>query len=134
MFRKFVLERSKQVFGDYSASEFKTRAAKRDAKSDHARIKAVLVAIEEALLAAQSEHEELRKRVDNVLSRAAVTFGNGNDEYLSREQLNSYHQDLFAAYITDGERRLQKLASSIPHLKFLHVAAMSRFSNIVSRD
>ena len=42
-------------------------------------------------------HSGLSRRVDDVLARAAVTFGNGTDEYLEREALNNYHQDVFSA-------------------------------------
>jgi hypothetical protein len=132
MFQKILIARSKQLFGSAPAIGFKARAPERDAETDHSRIESMLAAIEDALLAAESEHEGLRKRVDNVLSRAAVTFGNGNDEYLSRDPLDSHHQDLFAADVTKGEQRLQELAASIPHIKFLRAALLSRFPAVKS--
>jgi hypothetical protein len=40
----------------------------------------------------------------------AVTLGNEADEYLEREPLNDYHQSLFSAEISNGERSLRELA------------------------
>jgi hypothetical protein len=62
-----------------------------------------------------------------VLARAAVTFGNGDDEYLTREKLDSDHLDLFETEISNGQRRLRDLAVSISHFKFLKTAMLSRF-------
>src|SRR5271156_6617573 len=84
---------------------FKARSADRDAETDRARIESIVAAIEAALLAAQNEQLGLSSRIDDVLARAAVTIGNGTDEYLEREALDSYHQDLFTAEIYNGQRR-----------------------------
>ena len=48
-----------------------------------------------ALQEAEREQVGLNRRVDDALARASVTFGNGTDEYLEREPLDSHHQDLF---------------------------------------
>ncbi len=60
----------------------------------------------------KSEREQvgLNRRVDDALARASVTFGNGTDEYLERSRSTIYHQDLFAADISNGQRRLKELA------------------------
>lgn len=86
-----------------------------------------MTAIEEALHAAEREQSGLHRRVEDVLARAAVTFGNGDDEYLEREALDSYHQDLFDKEILNGQRRLKELGTSIAHFKFLKAAMLSRF-------
>src|SRR6266403_594136 len=83
--------------------------------------------IETALHAAESEQSGLSRRVDDVLARAAVTFGNGTDEYLERDALDSYHQDLFDAEILNGQRRLKELATEISHFRFIKAALLSRF-------
>ena len=54
-------------------------------------------------------------------------MGNGTDEYLEREPLDSHHQDLFNAEISNGQRRLKELAGTITHFKFLKAATLSRF-------
>ncbi len=69
----------------------------------------------------------LNRRVDDALARAAVTFGNGTDEYLEREPLDNYHQHLFEADISNGQRRLKELASTIAHLRFVKAAMLMRF-------
>lgn len=62
--------------------------------------------IENALHAAEQEQSGLNERVEDVLARAAVTLGNGTDEYLERDARDSHHQDLFSAEISNGQRRL----------------------------
>jgi hypothetical protein len=63
------------------------------------------------------------------LARAAVTIGNGTDEYRERDALLNHHQNLFSIEISNGERRLKELAAAITHFKFLKAAALSRFSD-----
>jgi hypothetical protein len=87
----------------------------------------IMAAIDDALQAAESEQSGLNRRVDDVLARAAVTLGNGTDEYLEREPLDNYHQDLFDAEIANGQRRLKELAAAITHFKFMKAAVLSRF-------
>jgi hypothetical protein len=93
-----------------------------------------LQAIEDALHAAESEQSGLNRRVEDVLARAAVTFGNGTDEYLEREMLDSHHQDLFGTEIANGQRRLKELATTISHFKFLRAASLSRFPDFKPTD
>jgi hypothetical protein len=106
---------------------FRARSADRDAETDRARIESIMTAIEAALQAAQKEQSGLSRRVDDVLARAAVTIGNGTDEYLEREALDNHHQDLFTAEICNGQRRLEELTTGISHFKFLKAAMLSRF-------
>ena len=107
--------------------EFKARSTERDAETDRQRVGSILHSIETALAAAEAEHSGLTRRVDDFLARAAVTFGNGTDEYLTREALDSLHQDLFDREISSGQRRLQELAVTISHFRFLKAATLSRF-------
>lgn len=106
---------------------FKARSAERDAETDRVRIGSVVSAIEAALRDVESEQAGLTKRVDDALARAAVTIGNGTDEYLDREPLDNHHQDLFGAEIANGQRRLKELANMISHLKFIKAAMLTRF-------
>jgi hypothetical protein len=128
MFQLFLRARAhnyiKARLGD---DGFKARSADRDAETDRARIGSIVTAIETALHAAENEQSGLSRRVDDVLARAAVTIGNGTDEYLEREALDNYHQDLFDAEILNGQRRLKELASEIAHFKFMKAAVLSRF-------
>ncbi len=128
MFQLFLRARADNYFktrlGD---QDFKARSADRDAETDRSRVSSILEAIEDALHAAEQEQSGLSRRVEDVLARAAVTMGNGTDEYLEREPLDSHHQDLFSAEIANGQRRLKELATTITHFKFLKAAMLSRF-------
>ena len=107
--------------------DFRARSADRDAETDRSRVGSILESIENALHAAELEQSGLSRRVEDVLARAAVTLGNGTDEYLEREPLDSHHQDLFGSEIFNGQRRLKELATSITHFRFLKTAILSRF-------
>ena len=111
---------------------FKARSAERDAETDRARIGSIVTAIETALQAAENEQSGLSRRVDDVLARAAVTIGNGTDEYLEREALDNHHQDLFDAEILNGQRRLKELAAEIAHFRFMKAAVLSRFPDFTT--
>ena len=106
---------------------FRARSAERDAETDRARVALIMTAIDAALQAAENEQAGLGTRVEDALARAAVTFGNGDDEYLEREALDSHHQNLFAAEISNGQRRLKELDQSVSHLKFIRTAMLTRF-------
>src|SRR3984893_2193894 len=134
MFQLFLRARVHNYFktrlGD---QDFKARSADRDAETDRLRVSAILEAIEKALHAAEQEQSGLNRRVEDVLARAAVTFGNGTDEYLEREPLDNHHQDLFSTEISNGQRRIKELATEIAHFKFLKAAMLSRFPDFKPR-
>ncbi|MGY4280823.1 hypothetical protein FXV83_41260 [Bradyrhizobium hipponense] len=128
MFQLFLRARAYNLLNLRRDEErFKARSAERDAETDRTRIGSVMAAIDAALKEAEREQAGLTRRVDDALARASVTFGNGTDEYLEREPLDNYHQDLFAADISNGQRRLKELASTIAHLKFVKTAMLTRF-------
>src|ERR1700738_2385798 len=128
MFQLFLRARAHNYFRSQRGDQdFKARSADRDADTDGLRVSSILEAIENALHAAEREQSGLNRRVEDVLARAAVTFGNGTDEYLEREALDNHHQDLFSSEISNGQRRLKELANTITHFKFLKAAMLSRF-------
>ena len=106
---------------------FKSRSANRDAETDVARIASIARSIDDAVAAAEAEWSGLNLRIEDVLARAAVTLGNDSDEYLTREPLDTHHQNLFDKEIANGQRRLEQLSQSIKHFKFLKAALLSRF-------
>ena len=128
MFQLFWRPRAHNYFkirlGDRN---FRARSIDRDANTDRSRVNSILEAIENALSAAEQERSGLNRRAEDALARAAVTIGNGTDEYLERDALDSHHQDLFSTEISNGQRRLKELATEITHFKFLKAAALSRF-------
>jgi hypothetical protein len=132
MFQLFLRARANDyVKGRRSDERFRARSAERDAETDRLRVASILASIEAALQAAENEQAGLSRRVDDVLARAAVTFGNGTDEYLEREALDNYHQDLFTAEIANGQRRLKELAETIAHFKSMKAAMLSRFPDFL---
>jgi hypothetical protein len=132
MFHLFLRARAHNYLqGRLGYRAFKTRSADRDAETDRSRVNSILEAIENALNAAEQEQSGLSRRVEDVLARAAVTIGDGTDEYLERDALDNHHQDLFSIEISSGERRLRELATAITHFKFLKVAVLSRFPDFV---
>ncbi|MFX8801501.1 hypothetical protein ABTM62_19340, partial [Acinetobacter baumannii] len=83
MFQLFLRARTHKLLnGRPKVVPFKVRSAERDNETDRARIGAILSSIEDALAAAEREQAGLSGRVDEALARAAVTIGNGTDEYL----------------------------------------------------
>ena len=128
MFQLFLRARAQNYLKTRLGDQvFRARSADRDAETDRSRVHSIMEAVEQALNAAEQEQSGLNRRVEDVLARAAVTLGNGTDEYLEREPLDSHHQDLFSSEISNGQRRLKELATSIVHFKFLKTAIMSRF-------
>ena len=128
MFQLFLRARAHNYLrGRRDDRTFRARSMERDAETDRSRIGSILTAIEQALGEVEQEQSGLNRRVEDVLARAAVTLGNGTDEYLEREALDSHHQDLLGAEIANGQRRLKELATEITHFKFLKAATLSRF-------
>lgn len=121
-----LLSRARGQSGDQT---FKVRSAGRDVDTDRSRVSSVLAALDAAIRAAEHEQAGLSRRVEDVLARAAVTIGNGTDEYLERDPLDSHHQTLFGNEIANGQRRLDELATTIAHFRFLKAALLSRFSD-----
>jgi len=108
---------------------FRARSADRDSETDVGRIESIMTAIDTALYEAETEQSGLGRRVDDVLARAAVTMGNGTDEYLDRDALDNYHQDLFNIEIFNGQRRLKELEAAIAEFRSIRAALMRSFPN-----
>lgn len=98
-----------------------------DAETDRLRVSSILGTIENALLDAENEQSGLRGRMEDVLARAAVTMGNGTDEYLERDALDTHHQNLFSIEISNGERRLKELTDTIAQFQSLKAIILSKF-------
>jgi hypothetical protein len=113
---------------------FKARSASRDAEADYSRAELVFRSIEDALKAAEAEHFGLNTRVQDVLARAAISLGNGTDEYLTRESADTVVQNQFDREIASGQRRLEQLLRQIKAFKFLRAALISRFPDFGPRS
>jgi hypothetical protein len=134
MFQLFLRARAHKFFDKPTKSTFKTRTAERDAQTDRSRVEPIIRALETALTAAEAERLGLSQRVEDCLARASVTVGNDTDEYLTREPLDTHHQNLFDKEISNGQRRLSELTVAIAHFKFIKAATLSRFSQFKWTD
>jgi len=116
----------------WANSPFAARSATRDTETDQTRLQSVARAIEQALKSAEAEHSGLKARIDDVLARAAITLGNGTDEYLTREPADIDLQNQFDRQIANGQLRLENLAQQIQAFAFLKVALQTRFPDFKS--
>lgn len=130
MFHLFLRARPTREGGSSMQKTFRARTVERDRETDYNRVLNIMTAIETALSEAERERAGLSCRIEDVSARAAVTFGNGADEYLDREALDNHHHSLFEREIENGQRRLRELATSISHFKFLRAALVTRFSEL----
>jgi hypothetical protein len=110
---------------------FATRSNERDAATDFARLMSIYDAKDQSIADAQAEKAGLQARLDNVLSRAAMAVGNGDDEYLSRDAVDSHHLGMLDAEIKNGEQRIEALTSGIAKFQSLREALLASFPNFV---
>jgi hypothetical protein len=107
----------------------KARGVGRDLENDLARLVPIGQSIDAALASTEAEYAGLKRRIGEVVARAAVTLGNGTDEYLYRDPRDNECQRLFDQEMIAGSKRLEQLLEMIGHLKFLRTAFNSRFQN-----
>jgi hypothetical protein len=108
---------------------FKARGRERDADSDSSAVKLVADAINLVLERAENERSGLKKRMDDVIARAAVAGGNDTDEYLTRSDDLTEMLRNSDAEIKRGQERLITIENNICHFRFLKTALQSRFPN-----
>ena len=108
-----------------ASSAFRTRSSERDIEVDTQRLASISRSIDAALVSSQSEQAGLRRRLDDVLARVAVTAGNDCDEYLHREQDDTTLQ--LNCEIAAAERRLHELEAAIRHFQSLAALLASLF-------
>lgn len=122
MFQFFLRARTRNFF--------KARSDSRNTDADQARLNLVAEAIEDAISAAEAERIGLDRRIEDVIARAAVTFGTGTYEYLERDAVDSQFQDHLGIEIKNGQQRLTDLENQIRHLRFLKTAMITRFPEL----
>jgi hypothetical protein len=119
-----------QVFRN-RALTFRTRSPDRDRQSDAANVALIVKAINEALMAAESERAGLARRVADVLSRAAVTVGNDVDEYIDRDDRDTDHLNRMDAEIQSGQDRLKQLDHNIAQFEALKTELALKFPDVL---
>lgn len=123
------------MFGSFGRSksglDFKHRSSERDLETDLARVGRVADLLNAELSSAEKERDGLRRRLDDLWARAAISQGNDSDEYLTRDDERTKHLDFFDAQIRSAEDRLEQLEQSVTHFRFLKDELSRRFSDRV---
>jgi hypothetical protein len=86
------------------------------------------------LSGAEKDLTGLKRRIDDVVTRAAVTAGNADDEYLAREPADAHCHYLFDVEMKTGYRRIEALSEQIKHFRCLKAALISRFPNQITEQ
>jgi hypothetical protein len=110
-----------------SDGPFRTRAPVRDQELDTQLVGQVASAIDEALQKVEAQRDGLKRRLDDVIARAAIVGGNDLDDFQTRDEARS---SLLAASddeIARGQARLKTLDEQLSHFRFLKTALQTRF-------
>jgi hypothetical protein len=118
-----------RLFRSRSDGRFKARSIERDADTDNSAVKVVADAINLVLEQAETERIGLKKRLDDVTSRAALVGGNDTDEHLTRSEDRSEMLRNSDADMKYGQERLSTIEKNISHFRFLKTVLQSRFPN-----
>ncbi len=116
-----------RLFRSPSDSGFKARSLKRDADTDRRAVKSVADAINLVLEQAEAERAGLKRRMDEVTSRAAVVGGNDADEFLTRTEDRTDMLRKSDDELKRGQERLSAIETNISHFRFLKAVLRSRF-------
>jgi hypothetical protein len=117
----------RQLFRSRSTQGFQARSSERDRNTDQETVKSIAAALDTALQKADAERSGLKRRIDDVISRAAIVGGNDMDDYLTRTEDRSKLLSDSDAEIRRGQDRLTVLDQNISHFKFLRAALQTRF-------
>lgn len=99
-------------------------------ETDRARVQRVADLLNAEILSAEKERDGLRRRLDDLLARAAISQGNDTDEYLTRDDALTEHLNLFDTQMRGAESRLKQLDESIVHFRFLKDELSRRFPGL----
>jgi hypothetical protein len=92
-----------------SLDMFRTRSARRDKEFDDELITQIAVAIDLAIKKTEEQRAGLKRRIEDVISRAAIVGGNEIDEYLTRDGIRSSMPSGSEKEIQSGHERLNLL-------------------------
>jgi hypothetical protein len=106
---------------------FKARAPARDDELIKTMVGRVSSALHHAAQEIQAQRDGLRRRLDAVITRAAVIGGNDIDESLTRDEAEAAVLAASDIEIARAEARLKILDEQLSHFIFLKSAMHSRF-------
>ena len=110
-----------------SDGPFRTRAPARDQDLDNQLVGQVASAIDEALQKVEAQRDGLKRRLDDVIARAAIVGGNDLDDFLTRDQARATLLAASDSEIARGQARLKTLDEQLSHFRFLKAALQTRF-------
>ena len=116
-----------------SDGPFRTRSASRDQELDHELVGRVASAIDEALQKIEAQRDGLKRRLDDVIARAAIVGGNDLDDFLTRDEARSALLAASDGEIARGQARLKTLDEQLSHFEYLKAALQTRFPDFKSR-
>ena len=106
---------------------FRTRTPGRDQELDDQLVGQVASAIDKALQKVEAQRDGLKRRLDDVIARAAIVGGNDIDDFLMRDEGRATLLAASDDEITRGQARLKALDEQLLHFKFLKSALQTRF-------
>ncbi len=106
---------------------FQTRAPGRDQELDNDLVGHVASAIDDALQKIEAQRDGLKRRLDDVIARAAIVGGNDLDDFLTRDEARSSLLAASDGEIVRGQARLKTLDEQLSHFRFLKAALQTRF-------
>ena len=106
---------------------FQARSPERDAELVETQVNNVSSALHHAVREIEAQRDGLRRRLDAVITRAAVIGGNDIDDSLARDKADAAALAASDVEIARAESRLKTLEEQLSHFTFLEAALQSRF-------
>jgi hypothetical protein len=108
-------------------SSFETRSSKRDDEHIERLLRQIASALNHAARETEAQRDGLRRRLDAVITQAAVIGGNDIDESLTRDEADAAVLAASDVEIARAEAKLKMLEEQLSHFAFLEAALHSRF-------
>ena len=86
-----------------------------------------------ALHKVEAQRDGLKRRLDDVIARAAIVGGNDLDDFLTRDEARSTLLAASDGEIARGQARLKTLDEQLSHFEYLKAALQTRFPDFKSR-
>jgi hypothetical protein len=110
-----------------SNSSFRTRSSERDDRQVTTIVQQIEAALMHATQEIEAQKEGLRRRLNAVITRAAVIGGNDIDEALTRDEADAADLAASDVEISRAESRLNSLEEQLSHFTFLKSELHARF-------
>jgi hypothetical protein len=106
---------------------FKARSPARDNEQIEKLVNQVASTLHQATQEIEAQRDGLKRRLDAVITRAAVIGGNDIDDSLARDKADAAALAASDVEIARAEARLKTLEEQLSHFTFLEAALQSRF-------